>query len=158
MGAYTLVSPCYSQNGTNPSANDTAGAQVPCDSSQSDCVDNNGVPCSDNGQPVSAIIAEGYPVTGSSTAAAQQTGAAAAASSSTGGGTAISTSGLGIFTSLAADASQAYAASVQPVKPVGVTTSSGLSLGSGSSTTLLLLGGLAIVAFLVFGGKKKLAA
>lgn len=157
MGAYTLVSPCYSSDGSNPSAGGVAGAQVPCDGSQPDCVDNNGVPCSSNGQPLSVIQAEGYPVT-SPSSPSSSVGAQSAASSG-GSGSSISSSSLGLFSSLAADAAQAYSAVATPAKPAtGITVgSSGLSL-TGNSSLLLLGLGAAIIAFLVWGGKKKALA
>lgn len=86
------------------------------------------------------------------------TGALSANSGSTGGGTttAVASNGTGIGSIVAALANvgaQTYVATNQPPKTtIGL---SGVSLPSTSTTTLLLLGVAVIVAFFAFGGKKR---
>jgi hypothetical protein len=86
------------------------------------------------------------------TAPGASTGLAAAASSLSGGGSNVAQSPLGIFSALSTAAASAYAATVTPTR---VTTPATTGLSIGSNSTLLLLAGAVVVAFLVFGGKKK---
>jgi hypothetical protein len=82
------------------------------------------------------------------TTSASTTGAVAAANSATGGGTSISS----IFSGLTAAATAAYVATVTPTPTRTVITAP--SLLSGGSSGLLVLGLVAVVAFVLLSKKK----
>lgn len=157
MAAYVLVAPCYSGDGSNPAAGGNAGAQVPCDQSQPDCVDNAGVPCTLQGQPDSVITASGYPLTGvnapgapgTPAAIASQTGSLSAGSAANNGGSSL----VSTLTSLGSIGVQAYSAA-QPAPVSSIKTGAfNLQVPTGSST-LVIVGVVAIAALFLFSRKK----
>lgn len=154
MSSVALVPPCYSASGDNPVANNVAGAVVPCDPSQVDCVDNNGTPCS---AASSAAQANALAIVDSSPAAsnASQTGALSA--SRTGGGSsgASGPSLAALFTSLGTIGATTYAQTQAPQSTIKLSTA-GISVPGGTSGTLLLVAAVAVGGlFLYFASKKK---
>jgi hypothetical protein len=147
MSSVALVPPCYSPNGDNPAAGNIAGAQVPCDQTQSDCVDTNGTPCTAAGGSVSTLNALGY---SPAAASASQAGAVSASGASTNGGTSIAS----LVTSLGGVAEQTYQATQAPTNVIHL-GANGVSVPVAASSGLLIIGVLAVVLFVL--SRKKTA-
>jgi hypothetical protein len=138
MSAVALVPPCYSQSGDNPAANNIAGAQVPCDPTQLDCVDANGLPCAQALQ--SAFLS-------APASSANTTGAIASGGATASGPTALNTTSL--VASLGAIAAQTYTASTAPSNKVTI-GATGIAAPASSLGTIALLAVAVIVGVLVF--------
>jgi hypothetical protein len=148
VSSVALVPPCYSSSGDNPAANNMAGAQVPCDPAQSDCVDTNGTPCAASS---SAAVANALAIVNSSPGAsnASQTGALSSVTNTSG------PSLTSLFASLGQIGANTYAQTQAPSNTVKI-GASGISIPGGSAGTMLLVAAVAIgVGFLYFAGKKK---